>query len=147
ATYILTIYGDAGSTGAYSFDLFNAALPITALTLGTPVAGTLANPGDEAEYTFTATAGERLFYNATVNSSGIGALLKGPSGEQLFNINAAGQNGPYTVPEPGAYTLLIYGDDAMTGNYGFDLRQPALPVAPLTLGTTVAGTLANAGDE
>src|SRR5207253_4795488 len=56
--YILTIYGGGSSSGAYSFNLLNAALPVAPLILGTPVSATLANPGDEAVYTFTGTAGE-----------------------------------------------------------------------------------------
>jgi hypothetical protein len=73
-TYTLTIYTNGGS-GAYSFNLFNSVAPVTAYTLGTPESGTLANPGDQAIYTFSGTAGERVFYNATVNSSGILAAL------------------------------------------------------------------------
>ena len=126
-TYYLTIINNLATTEAYSFTLFNSAVPITPLVLGTAQTGTLANPGDQAVYTFTAVAGERVFYNATVNSSGILAELQGPSGHVFFNQNAADQIGPEILTEPGTYTLVIYGSADSTGAFGFNLFQAAVP--------------------
>ncbi len=45
---------------SYKFEVFDNVDPTTALTLGTPVTGTgatIANPGDEATYTFTGRPG------------------------------------------------------------------------------------------
>ena len=148
-TYTLTIYTNGGS-GPYSFTLFNPAAPVAPLALGTPIMGSLANPGDQALYSFTGTAGERVFYNATVNSSGIDAMLVDPFGNQVFIINANGQNGPYTLPQTGNFTLTIYGTGNATGLYGFNLRQPApAPVVAsnYVLGTPVMSALANPGDQ
>jgi YD repeat-containing protein len=147
-TYTLTIYTSGGS-GPYSFNLFNAAAPVVAnYVLGTAENGTLANPGDQAIYTFSAAAGQRVFYNATVNSSGIDALLQSPSGVQVFNVNGSSQQGPYTLPETGTYTLVIYGGGNTTGPFGFNLRAPLAPVtANYVLGTPVNSMLANPGDQ
>jgi YD repeat-containing protein len=143
-TYILTVHGIGSGSGAYSFNLRDAALTTAPLTLGTPITGTLANPGDEAAYTFTGTAGERVFYKATVNSSNILANLQGPDNEQLFTQGTAL---PIILPVAGTYTLVLSGSGPATGGYGFDLLQSAFSVAALTLGTPITGTLANPRDQ
>jgi hypothetical protein len=144
-TYTLTIFSNDPSSGAYSFNLRNAAETIAPLTLGTPITGTLANPGDGAAYTFTGTAGERVFliYKPAVNSA-ISFNLQGPDGEQLFIQGAAS---PIVLPVTGPYTLVSTGSFLATGGYSFNLRQPAFPITPLTLGTPITGTLANPGDQ
>ena len=147
-TYDLAIYGSNGATGGYGFALYQPALPITPLTLGSPVTGTLANPGDQGEYTFTGTAGERLFYHATqAVAGGINVALNSPSGTNLVNQDAGNQIDFITLPESGTYVLSIYASNGATGGYGFALYQPALPITPLTLGSPVTGTLANPGDQ
>ncbi len=146
-TYTLVVYGNGATTGSYGFDLRQSAQPITPLTLGNPVTGTIASPGDQAAYTFTGTAGERLYYDGTANSGNIDVYLEGPSGERLISANVDTQSGPFGLPEAGTYNLVVYGNGATTGSYGFDLRQPAVPVTPLTLGNPFTGTIASPGDQ
>src|SRR5262249_45387079 len=147
-TYTLTIYTNGGS-GPYSFNLFNAVAPITAnYVLGTPVNSTLANPGDQAAYTFNAMAGQRLFYNALVNSSGIHVQLKDPFGNQIFNNNANGHNCPSLRPPARASSPLPYDTNSASGPFSFNLLTPLAPItANYVLGTPVNSTLANPGDE
>ncbi len=123
STYTLTIYGSGSATGAFGFNLRALAAPVTTnYVLGTAESRTLANPGDEALFTFSAMAGQRVFYNATVNSSGLYATLEDAMGDQVFVIGANGQNGPYTLPITATYTLTIYGPGDDTGAFGFNLR-------------------------
>ena len=103
-TYTLTIDANGGS-GAFSFNLLNSVAPITPYTLGTAENGTLANPGDQALFTFSGVAGQRVFYNATVDSSGIDALLEDSMGDQVLNVGGNSQSGPFTLPITGTYTL------------------------------------------
>ncbi len=69
-TYTLAVYNNTSYNSAtYSFEAIQNVNPTSALTLGTAVTGTIANPGDEATYTFTVTpaqiaAGQRIFFNA-----------------------------------------------------------------------------------
>jgi len=67
-TYILTIYGSGASSAAYSFNLLNAALPVAPLTRARRQrhAGQLGRRG---RHNLHRTAGERLFYNATVTAA------------------------------------------------------------------------------
>jgi len=135
--YSLVIYGKARrpATKASTCSSQPCRLPLDAGHAG-PAA--LANPGDQGRLHLHRHGGPAAFYNATVTSSGIDALLQGPSAEQVFNVNAAGQYGRSPSPSRAPTTLTIYGSGSTTGGYGFDLRRPALPVAPLTLGTPSA---------
>jgi YD repeat-containing protein len=135
-TYTLTISGH----GAYGFDLRAAAMPVQMLALGTPISGTLANPGDQANYTFTATAGERIDYDSLIPNDGlINVSIRGPSGNQVSYPNPASHLG-FNLPENGTYTLTISGTGAATGNLSFELLDlDAAP--PVPIGTTVTGTL------
>ena len=92
---------------SYSFEVFDNVDPTSALTLGADVTGTLTNPGDEASYTFTGTAGQNLFFDGLSASSGIDAELLDPSGGEVFNVAASPTTGPYTLSEPGTYTLTV----------------------------------------
>ena len=139
-TYTLVIYGSGATTGAYGFDLLQAAIPIAPLTLGTPISGTLVNPGDQAAYTFTGTAGQRLLYDALIPSDGtLEVEVVSPDGAVLTNEGAFNDSG-FTLPQPGSYTVVVYGAGAATGQFSFQLSDvAAAPTMPL--GTPVTGTL------
>src|SRR5262249_39416894 len=141
------ISGSGSSAGTYSFDLRDAAVPITPLTLGTPFTGTLANPFDQAVYTFTAAVGQQIVYDATVNTINILATLDGPDNERIFSQSAGGPAGPFVLTVAGNYTLTISGSGFSTGGFGFVLRQTPISVTPLTPGMPTSGTLANPGDQ
>ncbi|MGP8263602.1 MAG: hypothetical protein ACLQMV_12230, partial [Rhodoblastus sp.] len=54
-TYTLAVDGTGYTTSSisYSFEAYQNVTTTAALTLGTEVTGALANPGDQAQYTFT----------------------------------------------------------------------------------------------
>ena len=70
-TYILAVAGQSASNSSvsYSFEVFDNVNPTSALTLGTEVTGTIANPGDSHTYTFTGTAGQRIYYNGLASAN------------------------------------------------------------------------------
>ena len=147
-TYTLAVYGNNSSASgpvAYQFTLYDNANPSTSLTLGSAVTGMIANPGDEASYTFTGSPGQRVFYDGQSAASGIDAYFTNPSGNQVFNIGAAGDAGIYTLSEPGTYTLTIYGN-GNTGAYTFNmLDASAQSLAPTSTPATVNGTMPGTG--
>src|SRR5205823_1780017 len=79
--------------------------------------------------------------------SGINVFLQTPSGDDLFNQNASNDMEGIILPEAGAYRLLLYGNSSSTGSYAFTLRDAALSVTPLVLGSNVTGTIAGPGDR
>ena len=149
-TYSLVVDNSASySTGTYSFEVFQNVNPIvTGTTLPVTASGTIVNPGDEASYTFTGSAGQRIFVNGLAASiSGLDAILTDPYGSTIFNSTASSNEGPYTLTVPGTYTLMVYssGTSRATGSYDL-VVEDAATATPITLtagsGTPVNGTLA-----
>ncbi len=145
-TYYLVVDGtNAGNTSgvSYNFEVYDNVNPTSTLTLGTPVSGTIVNPGDEATYTFTGTVGQTLYLNALDSDSGFYAELTNPSGNEIFdqyisyNYDTEGDYGPFTLSASGTYSLTINGDGS-TGSYNFALDDAAA-ATPIAL-TTGAGT-------
>ncbi len=149
-TYSLVVDNTTSySTGNYSFEAFENVNPtVSGTTLPVTASGTIANPGDEATYTFTGSAGQRIFVNGFAASiSGLDAMLTDPYGNTIFNSSASSNGGPYTLTVPGTYTLTVYssGTTRATGSYDVVVEDVAT-AAPITLtagsGATVSGTLA-----
>ena len=151
-TYVLAVAGQSPSNAsvAYGFEAYQDATTSSALTLGVAVSGTIVDPGDEAVYTFSGLAGQRVYFDNLGFADGLSASLTGPAGYTAFNdyygIGDSDQ-GPYTLPATGTYALIVvgsydyYGVTAATGGYSFDLSDIATAPAMPT-GTAIGGTLA-----
>ena len=154
-TYTLAVYNNTSyATATYSFEAFQNVNPTTGLTLGTPVSGTIANPGDEAAYTFTGSPGQRIYFNSLASPTYyVFAQLTDPNGNSIFNNSEEYNEGPYTLTYAGTYTLTVYsyGTQRGTGNYSFALDDVTSPSASVSLtagsATTVSGTLSGLVDE
>ncbi|MEO8428922.1 MAG: PA14 domain-containing protein, partial [Verrucomicrobiota bacterium] len=138
--YVLVLDGSSPNPAPYSFRLITGKTITNALTLGTLVTGTLAEPGEEHWYAFDGAPGQRLYYDAwDADFDAISARLVSPSGVSMnINGNADSDVGPFTLAEDGVYSLVLNGNGATTGDYRFrliDVEQP--PAKPLTLDTTI----------
>ena len=149
-TYLLDVAGQSASNASvsYKFEVFENVDPTTGLTLGTPVSGTIANPGDEATYTFTGSPGQRIDFNSLASPTYyVFAQLTDPNGNSIFNNSEQYNEGPYTLTYAGTYTLTVYsyGTQRGTGNYSFAVDDVTSPTASVALtagaGTVVSGTL------
>jgi hypothetical protein len=115
-----------------------------ALTLGVAVTNSIGHPGDQVVYTFTATAGQRVFYDAlNPNYPSIIATLVSPSGVTVFyQGNASYDMGPATLQESGVYRLVFDGSGDTVGGINYALldveSQPALPLNIDLVGTLPA---------
>ncbi len=151
-TYYLDVVGTNldNTSVSYGFELFKSVDPTTTITPGQTVIDTLADPGDQATYTFDAKAGQRIYFDALDPYVGnLNAVLTNPNGSTLFNYNAAYDEGVFDLAVGGTYTLTVYGNGRTTGDYAFsidDVTTPPAVVAPVP-GTpaTVSGTLASGG--
>src|SRR5262249_28978904 len=117
----------------YSNQVSTFAFATNTLALGTAITNTIVNPGDQISYTFTGTAGQRLYYDAlTPVYLQINATLFSPSGTVVASGNASVDFGPVTLPEAGTYTLLFGGAGDTAGGINFQMLdagiQPALPL-------------------
>ena len=147
--YLLLINNRLPSTSNFSFRITSPASTTAPSVIGTTISDSLSVPGDEKEYTFTGSVGQRIFYDALQNDFGGGqrAHLITPSGAILFNRNQDDNNGPFTLSEAGTYRLLMTGDNDATGTFSFRMLEPTFVSQPLTIGTTINDTLANPGNQ
>ena len=85
--------------------------------------------------------GQNIFFNGQSGASGVDAHLVNPSGSEIFYVGTAGNAGPYTLSEPGTYTLTIFGNGS-TGGYAFNLLDTsAHTLTPTSTATSVSGTI------
>ena len=148
--YILAVAGQQRQqrSVSYQFEVFDNVNPTSALTLGTEVTGTIANPGDSHTYTFTGTAGQRLYYDGLAATHLRVCRADGPVRQQSLQHLLQQRRGPlHPEPIPGTYTLTIYSYciERATGAYDFTLDDVStattIALTPGS-GTTETGTLA-----
>ncbi len=134
-TYVLTVDDPRDdSTGTYQFKLWNVPPPdeftiaiedVVADGVPGAGAGRIETPGVQDLYRFTATAGQRVFFDqqGATGVSGIGWTLQAPNGTVLFNTClGCSEPGVQTLVAAGTYVLTI-GDlrDDSIGTYQFKL--------------------------
>src|SRR6266550_2469082 len=122
---------------------FSRAFAEVNLTLGGTYNGTISLAGQQDAFTFTGTAGQRLYYDALdYDFDPVSVQLINPSGGIVFiNGNSESDVGPFTLTETGTYTLVQKGNGDATGDYSFRLIDVAQsPARALTFDTTVNGT-------
>jgi hypothetical protein len=114
----------SGSAGTGNYKLYFVNAPGEseggALTLGTPVAGTI-DIGDMDSFTLTATAGTKLKLVATdVNATALVPYIAvyGPTGVNVVNANnATTATAAFTATVAGTYTVVILDSGSASGDY------------------------------
>ena len=145
-TYVLVVEGSNSTAANFDFQIVTPTTTTSALTLNTPVSGTISKLGEQDIYTFTGTAGQRLYYDnlKTDTSDTLRAYLVSPSGTSIFNSEADNDRDLFTLTETGTYQLVIdsyynyYTND--TGTYNFNLLTP--PTTNLAFDTVTTANLA-----
>ena len=148
-TYKLLVTGDDQAIGTFSFRIIEPTFVSQPLTIGTPVNDGLTNPGDRKEYTFTGSVGQRIFYDGLQSDFSIATRVRlvTPSGVLLINENTDRNYGPFTLTEAGDYKLLVTGDDQTTGTFSFRVIEPTFVSQPLMIGSTISDAITNPGDR
>jgi hypothetical protein len=145
-TYTLLIAGISDEPAEFSFQLREAQLEGHGLSWNEELAGEIAGPGDIVEYVFSATAGQRVLYDALftegdVWSHAVTAELIGPDGVAVMQQGPAHQDSrPFTLAQTGDYRLQLRSHQGRTGPFSFRLVDLSeLPSSPL--GSTISGQL------
>ena len=136
--YTLVFTSYASNPGPEAFQVNDYSYITNAYTLGTQVVDTISRPGERHVYTFTGTAGQRLFYDALTNDPPVGSIsatLYNPVGVQegpLAGARFSLDRGPFTLSLSGTYTLILDGNGSAVGPIAFQLldvaAQPSLPI-------------------
>lgn len=140
-TYLVAMAGSSPNPVPFFVQIVTVDTPVTPLPLGTTITGTIAEPGEKDSFTFTGTAGQRLYYDALDRDfEGINARLISPTGVVLWEINHSSDRDPFTLTQAGTYTLVLDGNGGAVGDYSFRLLDLATAV-PMNLTSTVTGAL------
>ena len=146
--YLLRIRGNASNP--YQFRLLNLATA-TSVTPGTPVSGTLSPAHETKLYSFSGTAGSRLFFDSLSQSGAPNASWKlvDPFGGILFSTGLGSDQGPITLSASGTYTLLLEGYyfDGGVGTFSFNVVPVLDNSQVLTVGGVTTGNIATPGQR
>lgn len=155
-TYTILVDPVSANTGSATLTLYDV-LPDVSGTIvagGSPVVISTTTPGQNAQLTFTGSAGQRVSINLTgVTISSSDFYLKKPDGTNLVSTSFATSGeffNPITLPVSGTYTIVIDPRTHNTGNVTVTLYDvPADTVgtisaggSPVTVTTTVPGQAA-----
>jgi hypothetical protein len=158
-TYVVTIVPSGSYAGSLSFTAYNVPADVSGTT--TPTAGggvsniSITGPGQNAKYTFSGTAGRRVFLNLTASTlaSGYAAILDqngSPLAVTAFNTSG-GYIDALTLPATSAaYSVAIDPTGANTGNitatlYDLGTADPA-PTALASLPGSAAAAVTIPGE-
>jgi RHS repeat-associated protein len=145
-TFYVLIHNNSAGAAVYKFRLFDE-MAAPALALGATITGNIPTGRDVVAYTFTAVAGQQLFYDAIDKDfDPIGADLVGPGDHDIFNTNSDNDFGPFTVPTTGTYRLLIYGSQNAAGDFAFRLLDTSAATS-FAIGDTVTGDIGPTGSN
>ena len=139
-------------TGRYNFRLLNVT-QATAITPGTPTAVTLQPGNGTSLYKFTATAGERVYFDQTAFNGSVYVRVLDPTGRDLYGAVYAGSLpnfGVQTLGLAGTYTIVVDADvysDPNISQITLNVQPVVDKSAALTLGTAVTGSIDTAGQS
>jgi len=122
-TYTLIAHGVADAIGSYQLQVIDqSALPAAGIdppiAFDTPINGQLTSFGQVDTYTFTAAAGQKLFFEGS-RGSPLPLAARHPTGQSVFN-QTFGSVGPYIASAAGQYTLTITASPNI-GLYSFEV--------------------------
>lgn len=142
--HAVVVDGNSANNVPYAFEVVTFNIGSAPLTLGNTVSNVISEVGEQDIYTFTGTFGQRLYYDALENEfDQINVRLVSPNGVNLINANSDNDQGVFTLPETGTYSLIFDGSGQVVGDYQFRLLDlAAAPVAAfdtLTTGTLSPG--------
>ena len=147
-TYTLTANPSGNTTGNYTVQIYNVpADASTSATIGgSAVTQTTTVPGQNAQVTFSGTAGQRAswIFTNVVYSGSLNVTILNPDGSVLragTNVGSGYFFDTLVLPTTGTYTLTANPSGNTTGNYTVQIYNVPYLTSSLTIGgssTTVA---------
>jgi YD repeat-containing protein len=127
-TYTLTIKNSGASANDYAFQLLDLTHGESFL-VGDKVISSLTAKNASKLYTFSGSAGQRIYFNGLLNNSNLTVKLITPSGYAMINgASLSTDNRMLSLLETGTYSLLISANNAVSLDYGFQLLDYKAPV-------------------
>ncbi len=151
-TWTLVIDPYSSDTGSLSITLTSVPDITGTITLGTAKVVTISNPGQQAVYTFSGTAGQQIASTITGNTfANCGNVyLQGPapnSTEIGFACTQDGFTDPAVLTDTGTWTLVIDPSGSDTGSLSITLSNIVDVTGSITLGTAKSVTISTPGQR
>jgi YD repeat-containing protein len=152
-TYTLGI-DPGGTTGSVNLTLKNATDVTGTIAFGTPITVTTTVPGQNARYTFNATARQQV--SLTVSNStysgciAMNASILRPDGSSLASTATCGASAfvdSTTLPAAGTYTVLVDPSGTGTGSATIQLNTFSDLNGTITIGTPLTVTTTGIGQN
>ena len=123
--------------------------PAIPISLDEVVNGAISAAGEQAEYTFNVTAGERVYFNKLSGSGGFGWSLTSPSGQTVFSNLSFSDVATTELAQDGTYVLTVGRTNGnTTGNFSFQLADVLdTTVETIALDELVQFSFSTAGEE
>lgn len=131
--YTVTVRGDLGQTGAYQFSVTHVGAAEDSMGSGESILieteGEIATPGQQFEYSFEASANQKVFLDIRSSELSSYWTLTGPDQTEIFRAIRSGVSsfGPQSLDQEGEYVLSISGYADQTGPYAFALWNVPAP--------------------
>jgi large repetitive protein len=137
------VFANAANPVAYSNQVNTFSYITNTLTLGATVTTALVHPGDQLYYTFSGSAGQRLYFDSrSTNYTGINVTIVSPAGATIMNANKYSDVGPFTLTQSGTYTMIFDGSGDVTDVLSFELLDLS-SATPIAVGTPISDSLAD----
>jgi RHS repeat-associated protein len=132
--YLLALQGKDGSSADYQFRVVTPVQTTTSISLGSTISGSISEAGEQDIYTFSGTAGRRLFFDSiTIGQESI--KLLSPSGLEIFNPFDSKYKELFTLTESGTYRIIVDAPgETTTPQYSFRVLEADF-VSSLTSGS------------
>ena len=119
--------GVAPGLGAWEISVFTPDPP-AAIAVGDTVNGSISLPGEIDLYSFTATAGQQVAFETTIDTGQetdqVNWRVTAPNGTVVFDEPLFTDPGTFTLAGSGTYTVMVGSDsDPGTGSYQFTLTN------------------------
>jgi lipid-binding SYLF domain-containing protein len=154
-TYTVLVDPGGTATGSVTLLLNTFSDLSGTITIGTPLTVTTTGAGQNARYTFSATAGQQISLTLT-NSTYTGcislatSILK-PDGSTLGSTSLCGGASGFidsmTIPVTGTYTVLVDPGGTATGSVTLQLNTFSDLSGTITIGTPLTVTTTGAGQN
>ena len=146
--YKITVDADSDALGDYSLRIIDADAAAD-MTPGHDVNGTLNSGNKTAVYRFSATAGNKFFFDANtlVGGSASWQLINPYGHQEAGSENLGYDQDTFAVQRTGEYLLLVNGSSSNTNpvDYSFNLRPVVDSTEALILGATTSASIDQPG--
>ena len=147
-TYTLLVEGGRTNIDldTYTFNVHRFNPTSSALTIGTPVTGSLDVPGEVSIHTFSLADRQQIVFDSNTNNSNFVWTLEGPQGtvvdgRRFSSSDSSSLNNTVLDLPAGAYQLRVDGTGSATGPFGFNLLNLADATA-INVGEVTQDTIA-----